>query len=337
MSVRRGAFSLVELVVVVTIVATLVALVLPGVQSARESARAIACRNNLKQVSLALGIHLSTSSRFPAGGWGHEWIGMPDRGTGKRQPGGWVYSSLPYIEKSSLYHLGEGLSGGEADVAYTVRLGTPIPLYVCPTRRTCSTWPVGNSHSGSFRPIGTSKWVAKSDYAINGGVVTVASFSGPASLDEGDRETYWRGLILPATMTGVCHLRTSTSLRQIVDGTSHTYLVGEKMISPDNYESGMSTGDNDAMYTGFSNDLHRFSGNIKSSSPWVPPLPDGPENVEPLGYLRFGGPHANGVLMSYCDGSVQTVAYDVDSSVHFRAGHRGDEGAAIEDLKLTLR
>lgn len=330
---RNSAFSLIELVVVVALIATMVALLLPSVQVARESSRAVSCRNNLKQLGLALGLHVSTTGRFPSGGWGHEWTGMPDRGSGKRQPGGWVYSSLSYLEHTELHQLGSDLLGAAADAAYSVRLTTPISTYVCPTRRSSTVWPLGSSHAGAFRPYGHASEVAKCDYAINGGVVTVASFSGPADLAIGDSETYWKSQLIPETITGVCHLRTSVPIRQIRDGMSCTYLIGEKMISPANYENGQSTGDNDSMFTGFSNDFHRYSGNLRGSSPWVLPLADGPENVDPVGYLRFGGPHSSGVLMANCDGSVQSVAFDVDPLVHLRAGHRSDDGKRIEELK----
>src|SRR3990172_513221 len=105
------------------------------------------------------------------------------------------------------------------------------------------------------------------------------------------------------------------------------------MIDPAKYENGQSVGDNDSLYSGYSNDLHRFAGNVGNATPWMPPLKDGIETVvDPFGYLRFGSAHTGGSNMAYCDGSVQYLSFDIDAEVHFRAGHRRDRGAPVDEL-----
>jgi prepilin-type N-terminal cleavage/methylation domain-containing protein len=106
---RLAGFTLVELLTVVAIVGVLVALLLPAVQSARESARRVACGNNVRQLALGCLQHLDQQGFFPSGGWGWCWTGDPDRGFGRSQPGSWAYSILPAIELGPLHALaGDG-------------------------------------------------------------------------------------------------------------------------------------------------------------------------------------------------------------------------------------
>ncbi len=107
------AFTLVELLVVITIIGILISLLLPAVQSAREAARRLQCSNNLKQFGLAALNHEEANGFLPSSGWGWTWVGDPDRGFGARQPGGWIYNLLPYLEQETLHSLGAGKSASE--------------------------------------------------------------------------------------------------------------------------------------------------------------------------------------------------------------------------------
>lgn len=334
MLTRHRAFSLAELLVVLALLASMVALLLPAVQAARESSRRVICQNNLKQLFSSLAVHVATLKHYPYGGWGHEWVGVPGRGSGLRQPGGWAFSVLPFMESQELHDLGLNTASGARDDDYSRRLRTPLPTFVCPSRRASAAWEVASSYryAGNPRPYGHTSRVARSDYAVNGGSSHALSFPGPATIEEGDDPLWWKDRTYVGEFTGISHLRTAAPLNTFEDGFSKTYLLGEKMLNPTMYETGLSLGDNDSLYSGFSNDLHRYTGLASDPQPFLPPHVDGiEEGVK--GFFRFGSAHIDGFNVTYCDGAIRFVAYSVDPEVHFRAGHRRDGGADIATLR----
>lgn len=125
---RRRAFTLVEVLVAIGIVGILIALLLPAVQSARESSRRTSCANNVRQLAVAFNLHEQAQHFFPTGGWGADWVGDPDRGFDDKQPGGWIYNILPFIEESSLRALGKGLPDSAKRTAAAQMLQIPIPI-----------------------------------------------------------------------------------------------------------------------------------------------------------------------------------------------------------------
>lgn len=319
----------------IAIIGVLVALLLPAIQAAREAARRTQCQNNLKQMSLACMNHHDAQKFFPTGGWGWFWAGDPDRGFGKNQPGGWIYNALPYIEQGALHDLAKD---GQPDVLTQSQrlqgrkvLESPLDIISCPSRRAGGrTFPYKNPQ-GIFNAL-KPELVGRSDYAINAGAVYTQTENFPANYAAAGGYANWmdRSLADPSQdLCGVSHQRSQVGMSQITDGTNNTYLVGEKALTTTNYETGDDPGDNETWCTGFNNDNFRITArgeNYSAPQPLVPILdaPQYPADVGDQGQFAFGSPHASGVNMAYCDGSVHVVSFDVDWIVHRNFGDRAD-------------
>jgi len=326
---------LVELLVVITIIGILIALLLPAVQAAREAARQTQCRNNLKQIGLAWLQHEETHRFFPMGGWGFLWAGEPTRGFAYSQPGGWIYNILPYLEQQALYDLGmdQGTDIRANRPGFTTRVSTPLAVLHCPSCRPAVAYPFVPSFSGPYRNLNPQpSQVGRCDYAANGGYLdTFGCYSGPATLAEGDNRTtqQWNAIGTAHTEGGVVGIHKMVKLADITDGTSNTYLVGERYICPDHYHSGMDGDDDQSWDSGVDVDNTRWTAMLPSDEQHTNPARR--EIFLPLthqvGYdnhLIFGSAHANGYLMGFCDGSVKMMNYSIDFNTHHRLGAIND-------------
>lgn len=274
---RSGGFTLVELLVVIAILALLISLLLPAIQGARDAARRTHCKNNIKQLALASINHEAAHQHVPSGGWGWTWSGDPDRGVGKSQPGGWGYNILPFMERGVVHDIG-------------AREAPPLPEFICPSRREVPT------------SIGLT------DYAMNSGSLVPNMLAGPehhlAAVDYG-----W-----PRGYNGISFPRSEVRLAMITDGTSNTYLVGEKFMDPDNYVRGDPC-DNRSIFSGHDCDVNRWSHSS------FPPLQDQQGGIFDFA-SGFGSVHANAFHMAFCDGSVRAINYSIEPATHSRLGNR---------------
>jgi prepilin-type N-terminal cleavage/methylation domain-containing protein/prepilin-type processing-associated H-X9-DG protein len=320
----RGAFTLVELLVVIAIVAVLLALLLPAVQRVREAAARVQCANNLKQLALGCHGHHDVQGYFPTGGWGFTWTGDPARGYGKRQPGGWVYNVLPFVEQEPLRRAGEGLVGPEKSAALARRDGTSLPLLICPSRRSAGLYPATSSapRNADYNPA-----VGKTDYAANSGDGPRDGYTPqPASYAEGDSPAYtWFGI----KETGVIYRISAVRLADVSDGTSQTYLIGEKYIPADAYTTGLDGGDNQSLFVGFDADNCRFTGGRDSYASYLPATRD----QRGVGLIyNFGSAHPTTSNFAFCDGSVRAISYAIAAETHRRFGNRAD-GLAVDEFR----
>jgi len=331
------AFTLVELLVVITIIGILIALLLPAVQAAREAARRLQCQNNIKQLALACIAHEESLEHYPTGGWGYTWLGDPDRGFGLKQPGGWIFNVLPWLEQQALRDIGAGETDTQKLQSRIMLQMQPLSVCNCPTRRRPVLYPF--VFAG---PLGTvvkqnmdapnTKWSARGDYAINCGSQNMAeiyTLGQPSTFALGDSPTFaWPNLNNPSPDAnpprhdGISYQRSMIRAAQVTDGLSSTYLVGERYLDPDDYATGINQSDNSNMMTGYENDQYRCT--------YSPPTQDTPGLAI---YSYFGSAHAGGLHMSFCDGSVHWINYTIDPAVHKLLGSR-DDGMAIDGKAL---
>ena len=354
---RRSGFTLVELLVVIAIIGMLIALLLPAVQAAREAARRTTCKNHLKQLGLGAISHHDTHGHFPTGGWFGGWTGDPDRGFGRRQPGGWVYNILPFIEQTALHQLGAGLHPEQQVPAIKQRTGTALPIFFCPSRRgptvlsrslegvfdrPLNVTPSGplNASIFAWRRHGPIEAYAELDYAANVGRSHTTPSENteeqgeiwpPRSFAEAD-DPNWRW-VTNVYSKGVMFYRSLIAVGNISDGASNTYLIGERSMATDFYSThyikdpkwpnlGPAADCSGAVFNGES------SCNSRGTA-WEP-RPDGPyrdpasgERNE-VGLHRFGSAHRSGCHFVMCDGSVKSIPYNIDLLTHSRLGTRND-------------
>ena len=265
--------------VVITIIGILIALLLPAVQAAREAVRRMQCSNNLKQLGLAAMNHESATGRFPTGGWGYGWLGDPDRGTDHRQPGGWIFNVLPYMELQSLHDLQSGKSGTARTTAAAEMGQTPVSAWCCPSRCAAVLYPLlaisglPIDHQKYYTASGltaTLDKVARCDYAGNGGDVFShigmfgSSFNvfgyGPDSYAQADSAAGIASFEkIASNVNGIIYAGSEIGVAQVCDGLSNTYLFGEKYLSPDHYATGEDGGDNETVLMGDNGDTDRWT------------------------------------------------------------------------------
>lgn len=344
---RRPGFTLVELLVVITIIGMLVALLVPAIGGVREAGRQTQCKNQLRQMGYAAGLHVEKLGRYPCGGWGYRWVGDPDRGTGIEQPGGWIYNLLPYVGYDNVRNISAKLTDEAKKKEELKRLKAfVLPMFICPTRRRATGYPPNQTSYNADEPD-KETGVAKTDYASNGGTAGGdAGFSiltGTADQSCGQAGRFPNSCSWPAgsysamlnylstRFDGITCLLSQVTPAQVRDGLSRTIFAGEKYMSFDQYYSSSASYDDNTLYQGHDQDITRWCrGSLsgrEASDHELAPLPDSKQSARPADdQYRFGSAHTNGVNVVFCDGSVTTINFSIESKVWEHLGNRADRG-----------
>jgi prepilin-type N-terminal cleavage/methylation domain-containing protein/prepilin-type processing-associated H-X9-DG protein len=341
-SSRRSGFTLIELLVVIAIIAILIALLVPAVQKVREAAARTQCTNNLKQMGLAFHNYHDVNKVFPSGGWGWTWIGCPAAPAGIHQPGGWLYSILPYVDQGNLVD-STNSTGAAFTTAMQQMVATPVTLFNCPARRNGGPY-ADTLHAAGQTPYYTADatntivafytngTLARTDYGVCCGNLSSNSqngegnqMSGGPGATAGNALSTCYGSIINGNsvggtgpngavqgFNGICYTASNISMVQIQNGTSNVFLVGEKLMDTLLYMTGTAGGDNECMYVGMDNDTQRTT--------FYPPLNDHPNITGSIADQSFGGPHPGGVNMLYCDGHVAFIENSVNLTTWQMAG-----------------
>jgi len=302
---RRRGFTLIELLVVIAIIAVLIALLLPAVQQAREAARRSQCKNNLKQIALALHNYHDTHRVFPPG----TVVDLPvnvanfcksGAGDSSKSRAPWTVQILPYLEETPRYNafrLDENFmiattTGGSA--TNNAQCKRPMPKYQCPS-------------DPNSKPT-----VPNMNYL---GVMGGGAKGTEDCVSTSDRIFFLNGVFYP---------NSNTSMAKITDGTSNVFLVGETKYQP------VATGRPDGAYITWASGTY-FNG---SGSPWtmgaamyqINSQTKDPGTTDTFNFANslFGSNHIGGCHFALGDGSVHFVSENIDQATYRQLAARAD-------------
>ncbi len=310
---RSRGFTLIELLVVIAIIAVLVALLLPAVQQAREAARRSTCKNNLKNLGLAMANYEELHRVLP--------FGFDSRGTF------WSAMILPQIDQSPLFDtlIWQESGLGDWDAAGSpnrVAAGTPLPIFNCPSAAVPSQITndsIPNRTVASYRGCSGSNVYSDDASTI------------PAGTPTGARALEQMGL------NGLFSGCSSVKQRDITDGASNTILIGESYVDPNFLKDNQS--------------MDYWILGSPQADPWDAGGIGGTEHSEGLGStgprlnsrldlsvngvlmeIAFGSWHVGGATFVFADGRVTFLSENIDLATYQALGSR-DGGEVVSDIE----
>lgn len=313
---RRG-FTLIELLVVIAIIAILIALLLPAVQQAREAARRTQCRNNLKQIGLALHNYHDNFNVFP--------MGYSDTvaGNAERNGAGWSWATfiLPQLDQAPLYNrftfatTPYANTYGGASIENQVLMATPLAAFSCPS----DVKPATAANNGGAANVAVGQGVAAiatSSYAGSRG-----AFNGAHCAENAANNPQ---ITVDARNNGLLIVNGKRSLRDITDGASNAFAVGEvrwlPLVTDINgnpnvgsvrqfvYGNVTTGGGPNCTNNGANNngpDLHLRAAHMK---------PNGPILDAANLHRNFHSTHVGGAFFLFGDGAVRFISENIDNT-----------------------
>ena len=287
---KRHGFTLIELLVVIAIIAILMAILLPAIQMTREAARRVQCKNNLKQVGLALLNHHDTHQRFPSG-----WTANADAGV----PGwGWMSRLLPFVEQENLFNRLDSKLPITHNSHDQARL-EPLSFLLCPSAQTFDDQQIDlpqGTYPDPYGPLAFPYSVSRSHY-----VGCLGTFVEQDEMEDGEYCPASVGVMAGSRqLDGLFFRNSRVNLREVRDGTSNTIAVGER--SGRVFDSGWIGVVHGSAYPAW-----RILG-------WTGEPPNNKPNSEVHfhGYAQFNSAHRDLTHFAMLDGSVHSVFDDVD-------------------------
>lgn len=334
MKIQRRGFTLIELLVVIAIIAVLVALLLPAVQQAREAARRSSCKNNLKQIGLALHNYHDTHSVFPysVSHAGAITAGTAAPGSSARAPEntvlnhrGWLML-LPYLDQAPLYNqvdfslatgayirgggnLPGGLAPGDPGNANDLVVSQSLTALLCPSDNGPTHYTTTSSANYSIAPGSTTELGAFTNYDF--------SVQRTSSSDN----IWAQESLATKRLFGI---DSCSKIRDITDGTSNTVAVAETLRSTWN---GVSQTWGYAKWVGHGVDLTYSRGiNFNVCCSWdSPPFARTPVLTSRLGdWSTVGSNHTGGAQVVLADGSVRFISENIDATTRNRLAYISD-------------
>jgi len=307
---RNRGFTLIELLVVIAIIAVLVALLLPAVQQAREAARRSSCKNNLKQLGLAFHNYHDTHNMLPPC-----YVDLRGSGLATNDHGHWAWSAfiLPFVDQAPLYNQLQVGSRLPSQVMGTnpELLQQRLPGFVCPSdngpkihEQPSSGLPPGYSIDDNS---GTDRGLALTNYVVSNNTTNVRINPNGGAGNDGTQGA-----------VGPFYRDNDTNFSDFLDGTSNTFLAGERKFKAGNFimragtllavrdqlDSGPSAQDN---VTSWVQGLMTIAGHVRHGI--NPILANSQSDVNG----NFSSQHTGGAHFLLGDGSVRFISENIDN------------------------
>lgn len=301
---RPHGFTLIELLVVIAIIAVLIALLLPAVQQAREAARRTQCKNNLKQLALAIHNYESTSRTLPPGGVSSLSIQPPNANFctsgSDRTRAPWTVMILPFLDEAARYnqfnHSADFTSSSNipGSAQNDAVFKQNCPKFQCPT------------DPNSLNTVNNNNY-----FGVQGGGTTV-----PCSTQGGTRVFY---------LNGVLYLNSLTRLSDITDGTTNVFLIGETRYCP------TPSGRSDLSHASWSSSIKLDSSfgvplTFAAAMTQINSIAGSGGTIDCFNIMSrtFGSFHNGGCHFAMVDGSIRFVSENIDITIYRTVAIRGD-------------